>query len=900
MKRISFFLALAALVLMAAPTFGQDIYIDNLIGGFGTDSLNVNVDATWYLGANNQTGSKRNFSNGFQVFSPDGAQWATTEFDTIVEDLSVPLSAANFSFGSVINTFSIDGAGADTGGFFAQGLTSNTLVPAGFNDQFGRVTAVGLRQQDDGLTLCLDTLWFFPPGGTWAWVLEADTYRPTSFADAGPVCYTLYNVPDLSPVTTPDNANVSTSHCDPIDIGFSTVDGDPDPGDRTPIIEWDAQINNAAFGTVGFASSGTGSPAEAAVLTYTPTPAAVGASVTVSVAAKDQGSGQFGNYAQVNVTVTNDAPTITNCPTVPLQPPVGNDFFVDLNANDNDGCETLVWSIVSEDMDGAVSVDPNTGVVTVNPDPSDAGMTRTVCVHVYDGLEYSQDCCIEFEPFEGGKVVVRIEKLEDIDGADTSGVAQGQYHEVGVFLDKVGSDGIGGFDLLIGYDASVLLFQKAIEGDIYSTCDWEYFQYRFGPNGNCTNACPTGLLRITGIAETNNGPVHPVAGCPSTFPISLAKLRFFLTSDRTIQCTFIPIRFFWMDCGDNSISNEDGDTLYVSRQVYDFYGYGSSADPGFTAYMGIIYKDLVPDHNLPTWGGVTEQTNCMFGTAKGAPIFSLDLYNGGIDVLCGPDIDDPGDINLNGLAYEIADAVMFTNYFVDGLLAFDSDPLSEKTQASVQASDVNLDGLVLTVADLVYLIRVVVGDAQPFGAFPAKVVPTQARVSTDNGVVSVEGDMGAAYLLVKGKVTPSLTAAGMDMKYGYDGENTKVLVYSLEHNSFTGEFLNAGGEVLDIELATIAGDPVADVIVPRDYALNQNYPNPFNPTSTISFALPTAGHVSLVVYNITGQKVADFSGEYEAGVNEVVFDADGLGSGVYFYKMQAGNFEATKKMVLLK
>jgi hypothetical protein len=89
--------------------------------------------------------------------------------------------------------------------------------------------------------------------------------------------------------------------------------------------------------------------------------------------------------------------------------------------------------------------------------------------------------------------------------------------------------------------------------------------------------------------------------------------------------------------------------------------------------------------------------------------------------------------------------------------------------------------------------------------------------------------------------------------------------------------------------------------VPLVYALDQNYPNPFNPTTTIRFEIPKQSNVELKVYNLLGQVVATLvSGEMKAGNHEATFDAAKLSSGVYFYKLVAGSFIETKKMLLLK
>jgi hypothetical protein len=90
-------------------------------------------------------------------------------------------------------------------------------------------------------------------------------------------------------------------------------------------------------------------------------------------------------------------------------------------------------------------------------------------------------------------------------------------------------------------------------------------------------------------------------------------------------------------------------------------------------------------------------------------------------------------------------------------------------------------------------------------------------------------------------------------------------------------------------------------MLPLSVELYQNYPNPFNPSTTIKFELPKASQVLLTVYNTLGQQVATLvHGQQEAGSYEVKFDGSGLASGVYFYRLQAGTYVETRKVLLLK
>jgi hypothetical protein len=89
--------------------------------------------------------------------------------------------------------------------------------------------------------------------------------------------------------------------------------------------------------------------------------------------------------------------------------------------------------------------------------------------------------------------------------------------------------------------------------------------------------------------------------------------------------------------------------------------------------------------------------------------------------------------------------------------------------------------------------------------------------------------------------------------------------------------------------------------IPTDYVLYQNYPNPFNPSTTIRYDLPSSTHVTLKVYNTLGQEVATVVDEtQEPGHRSAQFDASDLPSGVYLYRVQAGDFVQSKKLILLR
>jgi len=126
--------------------------------------------------------------------------------------------------------------------------------------------------------------------------------------------------------------------------------------------------------------------------------------------------------------------------------------------------------------------------------------------------------------------------------------------------------------------------------------------------------------------------------------------------------------------------------------------------------------------------------------------------------------------------------------------------------------------------------------------------------------------------------------------YAFEDENLDARMYSykLKQIDFDGSF----------EYSNVV---YVDVTIPAQFELSQNYPNPFNPSTTIKFAIPEATMVTLTVFNALGEEVALLVDRFmENGIHEVNFEAVGLNSGMYFYRIQAGDFTQVKKMTLLK
>ncbi|TKJ41147.1 hypothetical protein CEE37_05625 [candidate division LCP-89 bacterium B3_LCP] len=127
-------------------------------------------------------------------------------------------------------------------------------------------------------------------------------------------------------------------------------------------------------------------------------------------------------------------------------------------------------------------------------------------------------------------------------------------------------------------------------------------------------------------------------------------------------------------------------------------------------------------------------------------------------------------------------------------------------------------------------------------------------------------------------------------------EFTKSDCVIVEGNDWTEGWANSG-ESFDPWLT----DPLAGAEIPLSFSLNGAYPNPFNPQTTIRFGLPVASQVRITIYDLQGRMVTELvNGIRQAGFHDVTFQAGDLASGLYFYRMDAGEFTATGKMVLVK
>ncbi len=289
---------------------------------------------------------------------------------------------------------------------------------------------------------------------------------------------------------------------------------------------------------------------------------------------------------------------------------------------------------------------------------------------------------------------------------------------------------VSGFSILIGYNPQVLTLVDVVKGQTLTNCGWEYFTYRTSINSGCTDSCPSGLIRVVAIADINNGNSHPT--CYNYYGLSLAYLTFQVAASADLM-SFSPISFYWKDCGDNVLASVAGDSLFLAKSVYGLY-------------------DTLPlptPSTLPSLNGTPESCASMPGKTA---VRRVNYQSGSIRIIPPPDTH--GDLNLNNLPNEIADLVVFWNYYYLGMSAF--NPIYWRQQ--VAQTDINGDGVTLTFRDLVFLYRIIVGDTLPV----PKNIPTSANATfiqdtaTATVTVSSNGMLAGALLHFAGLIEPTL------------------------------------------------------------------------------------------------------------------------------------------------
>jgi len=142
---------------------------------------------------------------------------------------------------------------------------------------------------------------------------------------------------------------------------------------------------------------------------------------------------------------------------------------------------------------------------------------------------------------------------------------------------------------------------------------------------------------------------------------------------------------------------------------------------------------------------------------------------------------------------------------------------------------------------------------------------------------------------VQGNISTNLTS----VRYAF--------ITFIDETNTSNRYLTITDTAGNYQLSIITDVKNKKPIIPQSIEIGQNYPNPFNPTTTIKYELPRESKVQLIIYNVLGEKVAELVNAFQrVGSYKVEWNAGNFASGVYIYRIKAGDFISSKKLILLK
>jgi len=185
---------------------------------------------------------------------------------------------------------------------------------------------------------------------------------------------------------------------------------------------------------------------------------------------------------------------------------------------------------------------------------------------------------------------------------------------------------------------------------------------------------------------------------------------------------------------------------------------------------------------------------------------------------------------------------------------------------------------------------------------------------------SFSAEVSGKDVMLNWTTATELNNQGFEIERSFDNENFDKIGFvpgfgtTTEMKSYSFRISDVSAGVQYYRLKQIDFDGTTTIYnsvevsgpVPNTFVLNQNHPNPFNPSTTISFSLPVESNVTIRLFNMLGQEVAQIAdGNFQAGSHNIDFSADNLTSGAYIYTLEAtgvngANFKSTKKMLLLR
>ncbi len=967
-----------------SPNSGGIITLDSVGGELSPGVISTGDSITFYLRYTNNTGDNiLDISNGFRVYSTDGAQWGAT-----IADITGALNYENFYLGIFTNTYSAEGSGADTVGTLAGTWEPPEGMPVGFDDVAFTITIGPIGSAYIGKTICLDSC-FYGPGGSWKWQVDGQNHYAPDWG--GPYCFTIQE-PVLE--VTPDTLNFSVYQwsyypvcgsfhvsealganipfqCDYIESGsfislssFSGITPDDimvwangygkSPGTYQNVIVVDAE----AWGTpleVIVNMTVYADPEAAMILDnvvghYGTTGIKTGVPVTFTMRAiNNSGEGIYGTTNAYRIYSPDGAQwdTLTADTFSAYVALFDGGFFISEINVDGSGTDTIGLggaAIYSSGMPNGY----NDLAYSITIGPIDS---------VYDG----QIICVDSSWYPpagpwlwanniGGQIYpewsgphcftvyyVPYTLVVDPDTLHFSAIQGGSNPPAqSLFVGEA-----GGADIVYYIDSVEAPFfvdktgghtpdSVVVTTDVYGLSPGTYTQSVTFDALNANNTPLTVYLELT-VTEPGTyadslifpsvavdqvcGAVQPVAVMLSQ-PIKGATIPVEIPPDVTVLN--LSFQGLITQSWDYKITEINPDNGYAFVALAN--SKGLTIPVGTTTIFNMTFNTGTAECQVGSC--MRWDTTLMDDPARALLFADINNYDlpPGFDYLRDSTLVPgylPGDIDGNQ-SCDVADVTALVTY----LFLYGPPP------CVFNAADINGSCTGPNICDLTYIVDYLfmsgtapvcgclgIGQGSPLAKInPGISVAAKVENNTTTVLLSSPIELHGVQLELKGAgeaTVANLLGEEFNLVYGQRDGVLRVglldldgaeIVRAGEHQmiSIPGEYELVSAVVSDMNHNDIIASIEKLSELPNRYALHQNYPNPFNPVTTISFSLKERTDYILTIYNLSGQMVTSFKGTADRGVKEIEWDASHHASGVYLYKLDAGNYTETRKMMLLK
>lgn len=371
----------------------------------------------------------------------------------------------------------------------------------------------------------------------------------------------------------------------------------------------------------------------------------------------------------------------------------------------------------------------------------------------------------------------------------------GSKLEVPVRLLNANLSDVVKFNFLILFDPNFLqLSNVASPRDDFSgmNCHWEDFSYYPGNLADCgDSACPTGVVGVSGYAITDS--VRNEKCLENRTDSVLFTMNFNVSNNYTYECDSSYLDLIWFDCDDNTI------TMKSPEDTSD----------GSNLHLGVdgVYKNEMLQFDVDSFPSTTGVTGQCFILTDSDILKGIDFYGGKVTMACNWIKETTGDVNLNEISNEESDYKLFYDYFLFGTSVF-----TVNIAAQIANTDVNYDGQTLGLDDLVYLDRIIIGDALPFNKLNSnQKAVIQIDPSTQKVYLLSDAQIKHIWLQVGGDIVPHSKSPSRKILYNYVEPYTNILITepgsfengNIELYDYTGE-----GEILEAQAATRDGAAV--------------------------------------------------------------------------------------------